>query len=290
MEFNRYGLWLGQTWNHHLFKRHHTELNNIYWAYASSASFSKRQIAISPPDDSPANVFHYPDQSKQVLQDAIEWRTAFNSFENWTRLSSLMALSSYFEIYLRKSVTLALESDPGLQYGRSKSIDGFMYKKHSKTYSFLNMSEDCVKGEWSKRLSSYKSLFGTVPQSLIDNQGELEQMRNIRNGVGHAFGRTTTEYNTHIHIKPKDMARLTEERFIRWLGLIDKIAKDIDDQLGKAHVGEYESLCFLHSWLNETPRPQHTRRREFMKSLHRWTGVGPGKNFSTQIMDYYDRI
>jgi hypothetical protein len=87
-------------------------------------------------------------------------------------------------------------------------------------------------------------LFGAVPASLIANVGELEQLRVLRNAVGHEFGRRNTLYP--FLSSGVDAQRVSEERIKKWLGLIDQIAVALDEQIGSKHVVTFELLSLYY--------------------------------------------
>jgi hypothetical protein len=289
MTFQRLHPWQNQTWAYFLFKRHHTELNAMYWAYTPTLIEAKKQISVSP-RQSPAITFGLGPATQLVWQDVVAWRNSIDMFENWVRLSALMSISGYFEIYLRKVVSLALESDPGVQYGKSQAVDGFTFKKHESRYSFFKQARNCVEGDWNQRLSAYQRFFSKTPPLLLSSVRELENIRIMRNGVGHAFGRGTTEYQSHTHVRPKEMASLDEAKLKDWLGIIDNLAQEIDKHLGLDHIGEYESLCFYHEWQPEPTDVGMKRERALNKSFSRWLGAGPGIDFCRELIRYYNGL
>jgi hypothetical protein len=289
MIFERYGYALGKTWAFRLFKRHHTELNNLYWSYAQAAHYAGRANALAAPQERPHELFHYRDAGRKVQSDRALWKASFGSFDNWVRLSALMSMSGYLEIYLKKVVTVALESDPGVQFGRSRAIDGFTFWKHHPKYSLAIEAEACVKGDWNQRVSRFDELFGHVPKPLSAAVGELELMRRLRNGVGHAFGRDTNEYSEHFHTAPRSMGRLSEERLKKWLGIIEEVATAVDQHLGPAHIGQYEMLCYYHSWSAE-PRNVGTGTRGFRRALYRKIGHSMGTEFVNGLIEYYANV
>jgi hypothetical protein len=149
---------------------------------------------------------------------------------------------------LHKVITVALESDPGVQYGKSGAVDGFTFKKHRATYELSRIAENVVTGDWNERGAAYTKIFGQLPVGWSAVVGGLEQGRKIRNGVGHAFGRDTKEYEDHWHLMPRRMVTVSHTDLLGWPGLMEKLALAIDQHLGPAHVGEYETRSFLHNW------------------------------------------
>ncbi len=77
---------------------------------------------------------------------------------------------------------------------------------------------------------------------------DLEKLRRIRNGVTHAFGRATDDYDSLRETQPRPFTKVSEEFLKKTLGLEDRIAVAVDAHLGPTHIGEYEALYFYHHW------------------------------------------
>ncbi|HEY1012629.1 MAG TPA: hypothetical protein VGE07_07990 [Herpetosiphonaceae bacterium] len=290
MIFDRLKPWRNQTWNYLLFKKHHTELNDLYWSFAPTVSSVHDQIDNAPPTQSPVITFNYSGEVRRIASDPNTWRKMFSDFENWVRLSALISISGYFEIFFQKAIALALESDPGIQYGKSRLVDGFSYRKYNDKYSFHEAGENCAKGEWNRRISIYKKLFHHIPSSIENHISDLEQIRIMRNGVGHAFGRNMKDYLESVHISSKPMMSLSETDLQKWLGIIDQIALDIDTHLGMNHIGEYETLYFYHNW-RTTPQARASTVANFSKHLRSSTNHnGAGREFCRGLITYYDSL
>lgn len=231
-----------------------------------------------------------------------EWRGNFLDFQNWTRLNVLMALSSYFENYLQSIGNLALESNPGTLFKAHQTLDGGIVLKMEKHYIFVNETIPLVKGDWSKRKSVFMNLFGDCPDSLKNNTGELERIRSIRNGIGHAFGRTLSTKDLLSITDYHPMDRVSERRLKKWLGLVFTIARDIDEFLLAKHIGAYELIRYYHYWYKEAGRqiagsknPNHIRKmnsKGFIKHFHdelmpAWGGPPPNQEYLEGLIDYY---
>lgn len=285
--FNRWSPAISKTWAFRLFERHHTEINDLYWAHAAAlrkAFSSCRKKQLSDPCDS---VFHLKAEHARRLPGTLkDWADKYNSFDNWTRLSCLVAATGYLEVYMKTAVRLALESDPGVMVGCSRKIDGAQPLKKRPRYSYKDEAAACVKGDWQSRIAAYKRLFGDCPVAIENSIADLEFVRRTRNGVAHTFGRGIDEYDSLAQAKPRELTILKEERFTRILGLIEEIAKAVETHLGQAHIGDYESIYFFHHWLSDNPFVQKTDkalRIEFVR-LHNNT---VGKPYCTELRAYY---
>ncbi|MCD4699284.1 MAG: hypothetical protein K8R91_01760, partial [Phycisphaerae bacterium] len=181
------------SWACKRFKRFHSDINNMYWSAVASSIAAFGVTRGHTVEESMPIAFGFPPEDVGYREISLgEWRKNFLDFQNWTRLNALMALSSYFENYLQSIGNLALESNPGILFNAHQVLDGATILKMKKHYIFINETIPLVKGNWPARVSAFKDLFGSCPTSLDNNIGELERIRQIRNGLGHAFGRTVS--------------------------------------------------------------------------------------------------
>lgn len=273
------------------FKEHHTELNEIYWSFVPVDHFS-RFLARNNPQDSPETLFKASGSDvRRLCATNSEWKTNFGEMANWFRLSLIVAALGYLEVYLRSIIELAIRSDPGLLYGKSKAIDGVVWLKLGITPSLDKEIEVVVKGEWGQRIAAYKKLFGSAPPVLEQNVGRLDALRIVRNGASHTFGRST-DYNfinrsegCHSRI-----ARLSERSLKRSLLLIEEVASAVDDQLGKNFIGEYEAIAYYHKWLETFSRKgaRVGALTAFRKSLTQYGSDTYGNAFCKALISYYE--
>jgi hypothetical protein len=288
--FDRWGLWRDHTWAFHLFRQHHTEVNQLYWSLTPLFRHAQRAHR-SEPDLDPLSLLKLRTVTRHELRGGIEWARSLKDAENWIRLNSVMAVSSYFEVYLKKVTTLALESDPGVEHGKPRAVDGFEFRKRNGSYDRTSDASGCWIGDWSSRVASYRRLFGEPPAPLVQSIGELDSMRRMRNGIGHTFGRTVETYESHTLVEPPSMARISEKRLQKWLGLVHDVASAVDDSLGSRHIGEYETLCYFHDMRSARVGargdgwPTYFCRQ--VGSVH---GTSPGRTFARDMNRYYRAI
>jgi len=224
------------------------------------------------------------------LAPTIElWSRFYKGFNNWTRVSALIALSSYFEVYLRAIVSLALESDPGSPRGASRKVDGAVMLKYGTRHSYFEEASQVVVGDWSKRLRAYKELFGQVPSILQSLQGDLEKLRNLRNDAGHKFGRDMTEEDYRCRIRPAGMTQVGLPTLKLQLGVVEKAVRAVDEHLASQHVGAYEMIYFFHSRRNEVLETG-TNVRRFRKAVGGVLGVGPSVKYCQGLKVYYESL
>jgi hypothetical protein len=254
MAFDRWVSPWDRSWPFAVFKKHHTQLNELWWSHrcASGRAFSiAKSVGVG---NSVVNAFPRAviDKGRQALP-LKEWNSFYSDFDNWVRLSSAVSLCSYFEIYLGKVVTLAIRSDPSVLLRCSKAIDGVILLKKNHVPDTKEKRISVTKGMWSARLASYEAMFSIAPPEFKSQISELDQLQRLRNGFGHTFGRDIDDYDEPIIFSPKPLQRLSEERLMKWMGIVEKAAQSIDKQLRVNHIGAFEVLEGYHLWDKKFP-------------------------------------
>lgn len=211
---------------------------------------------------------------------------------HWKRASFIMAATGAMESYFQRAVLVALKSDPALLHGKTKAIDGVQWLKIGIAPDYSEVLIDVTKGTWASRYSRLKSLFGELPD-IRDNVNNLDKIRVFRNGVGHAFGR-------ELDVKPRllrrgtdDITPLSEETFKKWLGQISGITREFDRHVVQHHIGEFESLMYLHEYIGRIDRSKLTLRgfsKKFKSELGKELGHSKGIQYYEDMISYYDSV
>lgn len=288
MLFERWKSPWDRTWAYILFKKHHTQLNDLWWSHYC-ASRRASSIAKSVGDKSPA-CKAFPEAVSDKGRSNMpldEWYAHYSEFDNWMRLSNSMALCSYFEIYISRVVNLALRSDPAILLNSSKAVDGAVLLKNGSLPDFKEQVTSITKGTWSARISAYKKYFGTAPQALIDNESELDKLRILRNGVGHAFGRELNDYESPLVFEIKKLQRVTDKRLEKWLGVVEKVVHAMDEHLREKHIGSFEVLEAYHAWDKKYHMGHKTEHQTFQNLFPRRHGLTQNKKYFEDAIKYY---
>lgn len=266
--FSRWMSGPGGTLACRLFMKHHQEINALYWSHMLAARRTLTAVKKADRRMRPSALFAAsPKYAKRAPQTLEQWEKEYKDFNNWVRLSAAVAVNSYMEIYLRSVSMLAIESDPGVIIGAPGAIDGVSLLKTRPGYGFPEAAVHFTKGDWNTRIAHYERLFGEAPKKLKACAKELNELRRLRNGVGHAFGRSLDEYESAaLLVEPKPMMRLSEDRFAGWLRMAEEVAQAIDAHLRDKHIGQYERLLFYHRWLST---PEGRRAPEDASALQR---------------------
>jgi hypothetical protein len=262
---------LTRTLPYYQFKRDFTTVNDYYWGAGSalqavagrvrhmksSDDFHTELGLVQQKYDKPLG--HTPQKYAQQLMVSNRWH----------RLLTLVTLTSAFERYLTAVTTTAIASDPVLEPGFPKKIDGLTLAKY-RLQAGERSTEALTKGEWSGRLAAFRKYFGTVPSILQSHEGTLETMRNTRNQVAHSFGLDTSSMPAHsamlIGARRKttpnfDAVSVSEATIKKWLATIDACATAIDGHLLPNFIGGYEIAAICIEWIEDRDR------------LHKATGI-----------------
>ncbi|MGE7929215.1 hypothetical protein [Lysinibacillus xylanilyticus] len=295
MNFDRWKSNDDYTYAYKIFNRYHTYMNSLYWSYAPAYAYS--QIAYSQKKKEGGQLptthelFNLSGKdSERVASNLDDWSRHFKEFDNWTRLNALLSLNSYFEIYLSSVVSLAVESDIGLQFAASKSVDGLTIVKNgnSRGYSFFDISREITMGEWSKRRKRFKEIFGSAPQELTTYEKDLEKIRNIRNSVAHSFGRDIEKSRSRSQTDILEIQRISIKTLKKYMSIIRAVARSIDEQLLNNHIGDYEAVFYYHEIKSTLPVNNHVK--EFKKKLNSLYVKQKSFSYCEQLIEYYDSL
>lgn len=295
LNFDRWKSQDDYTYAYKIFNRYHTYMNSLYWSYAPTYAYNQIMYSKSKKEYGPFPTTHHlfnvkGDNSERVARNLNDWNRHFKEFDNWTRLNALLSLNSYFEIYLSSVVSLAVESDIGLQYSSSKSVDGLTIVKHgnSRNYSFFNISREITMGEWSKRRKRFKEIFGSAPQELTTYERELETIRNIRNSIAHSFGRDIEKSRSRSQTDILEIERISIKRLQEFMSVIRTVARSIDGQLLNNHIGDYEAIFYYHEIKGTLPVNNHAK--EFKKKLNTLYVKQKSASYCKELIEYYDLL
>ncbi|WP_175130644.1 hypothetical protein [Paraburkholderia rhynchosiae] len=297
MKFERFKKYDKLSWAMRTFRKHETEVNDLYWSNAPAyhnASYLVRQSRSSSTPVSPANVLNAtgPD-AKRIPATVASWQRSIKSFQVWARSTLIVGATGALETYIQRAVLTALRSDPAAQHGKSRAIDGISWLKLDIKPLYKEELKAFEKGTWQQRTSAIAGLFGEVPGLSIHIE-ELDKIRIFRNSVGHAFGRKLNEEPNLLSIAPESMNPISETNFKDWLNTLSKVANAVDKHLVENHIGEYELLHHFHVWCKRNRINPATMRtdthRKYLDILGGLTSGVPGRDFIAEMIDYYNRV
>lgn len=190
-----------------------------------------------------------PDQ-RRVPGTVERWRQSAKEFGNWTRLNAVMSVSSYMEVYLRSVLRHALLSDPGLLVGAPGAVDGVQLLLHGTSPDVEPAIVSCTKGDWCARLRAFHRVFGSVPTQVEAAAPDLERLRQLRNAVGHYFGRRARNEERFWLDGDSGADLVSEERLKGILLMAESVVDAFDEQL-LVHVGNFETISAFLVWRKE---------------------------------------
>lgn len=294
--FNRWTAREKSSWPLQVFQRYNKELAGLYYANIAGSryTYSALKAAGAKWEDSVISHFKFDEEGHAKLFASLKsWSASYNDFQNWTNLNSLIAMSSNLETYVASVIALAIESDPGVLIGATRTVDGI--KRLKQGNAVLDVEPQitaCVKGDWNARAASYKRIFGMLPQGLERKLDRLNEVRLLRNKVGHAFGRDIEEARRHGVKNVLPMERLSDERTLAFQKLIFGVAKSVDRHLLVAHVGEYQALRYYHEIYPGLDLSAHPsiRAQVLKKKLGGVKQSSTGKVLCRQLVAYYESL
>lgn len=285
------------TWPFQRFKRYSLELGkNLQAHIAASKKVFKvlGEEGATSVDDCTSFFQFSPPKKANIYSDINDWSKAYNGFDNWVNLSSIVSSTSNLEIYIATVIQLALESDPGLFFGKSRIIDGAYLLKYLgyEKFQFGHEVVNCIKGDWQSRAAAFEKIFKKVPQKITDNIGELEVIRNLRNQFGHAIGRDIEDARVHGAKEILPITKLSRTRANKYHTLLRSVAKSIDVQLLGDHIGEYQIIHFYHYLVPRLRMDIHPSERAmiYKKKVGRFGAVRPSKQLCKSVVAYYEAL
>lgn len=292
MTFNRYGLFEKRTLAWRLFKRHHTHLNDIYWSYRTSFTYTFAGTRGYDKSDATSSVFAFAKDNKRVAPTLEEWADHYLAFDRWTRMALVVAIAGYLETFIAQIGTAALESDPSRVFGGGPKIDGSVYIKHNSKYNLYSHAEPLTRGSWQSRASTYVRLFGSCPYDNPAVISDLERLRKLRNDAGHSFGRDIGSMSFAPAWLVQKLPRIDEAHLTGLLAVVEEVAWKIESQLAPI-VGQYEVVKIFHRWLPTSKSSGAAKRllaKEFSVHFNALTGTPYGKNPAIELIAYYESL
>jgi hypothetical protein len=259
----------------------------MYWSHEPRAT---RQLKALRLDTAPWPPAAWRVAAKDLKRDVNQKKEIYleanDSFLNWIRLSAVMALSGYLELFLRESVSAALESAPAVSLGAPHAVDGVSLLKVRSGYGGLEQANQVAEGSWQSRLAGYERLFGSTPADLKAHEKSLDELRRMRNAVGHHFGRKAEGFDFGINPRRAIAERVSEERLLRWMQTANEAALAIEKHLLPL-IGDYETIRYFHAWRSSYKGNFHTERNDFKWEINRIGGPKGGKDYFSDLIEYY---
>lgn len=291
--FDRWSHVQYHTWPFQMYKQYNEELSNLVWSDFFAHKYTYKQLGQQAVNwETPMRSFGLFPEHVWNFETLKDWSVALNEQQNFLHLSSVMAMNSNFEAFLEAIISLSIESNPGLLLGASRSIDGVSLLKNG-TFNRLvykDKVEQCTRGMWGKRKKMIKSIFGCYPKELDRYESDLEQIRILRNRVGHAFGKDIALVRNFDRLEKLPSERVSLERLRKWLGIMYDVAMSMDSFLLDHSIGEYHVILAYHRnkhrWDSKNLGVQVKSLKKFYGGLDQQIG----KVFCKGLIEYYKNL
>lgn len=219
----------------------------MMWAFHCASKYTFKMLGQTGATRSDLAQNHFAVSSKIVTVQ--NWQDSFKKFSNWTNLNQLLAQAACLETYIASVLRLVFDSDPGIIVGASHHIDGVRQLKFASSIDnkIVDMHLiNCTKGTWQSRIAAISSLFGYNFTSLSNYCGDLEKLREIRNNVGHAFGRSISLSQNYGSPAMIPMINVSENTVKKYFKIIPSVIREIDLYVMQNHIGNFQEFHFLH--------------------------------------------
>ncbi len=292
--FDRWQSYDETTWSYQIFKRYDDQLGTIGTAHLNAMKFSYKGLKQKGATwgDPAVSALDTGERFLSSFKTVKDWSDSYNLFDNWVNLNTIVACAANLETYVAALVDLGIRSDPGLLFGAQRSIDGAKLLK----YGGAKIDTDshvtsCTKGDWSARIAGLERLFGPMDTKIKRHHSALEDLRNIRNRVGHAFGRDISNARNHGARAFHDMERLTREKAYDLASVCRAVARELDRHVLYQHVGDFETIRFFASYHTDTPNLSAMKRAILLKTALGRTGAQlRSKSHLVGLIEYWDAL
>lgn len=289
IKFNRWSTPYPHSLPYRIFKESDKEVRSLVNTYERSFSYICTNLKKSGATwEAPAFNFGLIDNNQTVT--VKQWILNAKEFGNWMRLNLLMSMCSNVETYIASVIRESIESDPGIIMGASHYIDGIKLLKSGKKVDENVIAEHikkCTKDTWSSRLNNIEKLFGAMP-IIASNIGALEEIRKLRNTVGHAFGRNIEKAQQYFKIEIEPMGRLSVKRYNKYITILFDMVQEFDEIITRNHIGCFEIIFQYHKMYESIKHLDKDKQIEKLKeALHEETNSGVNKDLCRGVYLYY---
>ena len=275
-----------------IFKESDNEVRSLVISYESSFSFVCSNLKKKGATwDSPAYDYGLTENNKFIT--VRQWVDNSKKFANWMRLSLLMSMCSNVETYMASMIKESIESDPGIVMGISHQIDGIKLLKSGNKVDenvIADHIKKCTKDTWNSRLCYIEKLFGAMPV-IAKNIKYLEEIRRLRNTVGHAFGRNIEKSQQYNRIEIDPIERLSVKRYNKYITILFDMVQEFDEIVTRNHVGCFEIILQYHKIYESIKHLDKGSQVDALKeTLHIETNTSVSKKMCRGVYIYYNNL
>lgn len=292
ISFDRWSSPYPHSLPYRIFKESDNEVRSLVISYESSFSFICSNLRkLGATWESPAFDYGLAENNKALT--VKQWVNNSKEFANWMRLSLLMSMCSNVEIYMASIIRESIESDPGIIMGASHQIDGIKLLKSGNKVDenvIADHIKKCTKDTWSSRLCHIEKLFGAMP-IIANNIKQLEDIRNLRNAVGHAFGRNIEKSQQYYRIEIEPIERISVKRYNKYITLLYDIVQEFDKIVTGNHIGRFEIILQYHKMyesIKDLDKGYQVNELKAKLNIDKNTGVS--KELCRGVYLYYNNL
>ncbi len=292
--FERWSAYDETTWSYQIFSQYDDQLGAIGTAHINAMKYTYAKLGSEGAkwEDNVADALQTGDKFLDTLRDLQHWSESYNLFDNSANLARVLTSASNLETYLASIVNLTINSNPGLLFGSPRGIDGaVLLKRQTVPIDTEPHVTACIKGDWSARLAALQRLFGSLPSAVMQHHANLEELRNVRNRFGRAFGRDIDAARDHGACAFHPMEKLTRERAYKLGHVCQIVARELDRYLHLNYVGDCEAIRFFARHHVDTPnRPLGARAKALKTAIGRVGAQPRGKLYCRGLVEYWDAL
>ncbi len=292
ISFDRWSSPYPHSLPYRIFKESDKEVRSLVISYESSFSFVCSNLKkLGATWESHAYDYGLTENNKFLT--VKQWVNNSKEFANWMRLSLLMSVCSNVETYMASIIRESIESDPGIIMGVSHQIDGIKLLKSGNKIDenvIADHIKKCTKDTWSSRRCNMEKLFGAIPV-IANSIKPLEDIRKLRNTVGHSFGRNIEKSQQYNRIQIDPMERLSVKRYNEYITLLFNIVQEFDKIVTNNHLGCFEIILQYHKMYETIKQLNKGCQVEKLKeTLNVEKNTGVSKELCRGVYLYYNNL
>jgi len=293
LEYSRYSSSKLRSFALRAFNERETEINQHYWSFVAVseyAGYRARRVVKKCPDFETAKLFKSSGpNAPRIPKNVSKWLIANDSMQNWLRLSSLVSATANFEMYIGHAFRTVLLSDPFLRFGKPRTLDGITLLKQGIELPYADVLEGLTKGDWNSREASFLRILKVMPLVVHYNKSSLEEIRNLRNSFAHGFGRELVVPEPGA-FGDSGTAKLSEVNLKKYLGVLSRVARDIDRHLMEKHIGCFDLICHFHKKSDDLgfgSASDASVARSLKEQFYAMFGITVTEKFCRSLIDGY---
>ena len=126
---------------------------------------------------------------------------------------------------------------------------------------------------------------------IAKNIKYLEEIRRLRNTVGHAFGRNIEKSQQYNRIEIDPIERLSVKRYNKYITILFDMVQEFDEIVTRNHVGCFEIILQYHKIYESIKHLDKGSQVDALKeTLHIETNTSVSKKMCRGVYIYYNNL